>query len=52
MLRFVYLVKAWLRCHWETARDHAHPEVMLHEACSQVMAEKAVAWIRHAGYNL
>ena len=49
---YILVVKAWLRRHWEMARDHAHPEIVLLEACGQITAEKATGWIRHAGYNM
>ena len=49
---YILVVKAWLHRHWEMAWDHAHPEIVLLEACGQIMAEKAMGWIRHAGYNM
>ena len=45
-------VKAWLRRHWQMARNHPQPDIMLLEACSQITVEKAVGWIRHARYNM
>ncbi len=48
----IVLVKAWLRRHWQMACDHAQPEIVLLEACGQVTMEKALGWVRHAGYNL
>lgn len=49
---YIRLVKAWLRRHWQIARDHTQPEIVLLEACGQITAEKAQGWIRHAGYNM
>jgi len=34
------------------ACNHEHLDVLLLKACGKIMAEKAVGWIRHAGYNM
>ena len=46
----MYAVKAYLRQHGLQIRADDNPEGALIEACGCVTAEKAYAWIRHAGY--